>query len=87
MRPLAWTATDSFIFVSLFSLVSLVSEVEDGHGAGGRHQEHHVKPPMVEVELEVAQHLGDDGSVLLGHVHPHQDHHRHEVGPWGNTGL
>ena len=31
--------------------------------------------PVIEVELEIPQHLGDDGPVLRGHVHPHQHHH------------
>ena len=30
---------------------------------------------MIKVELEIAQHLGDDGPVLRRHVHPHQHHH------------
>ena len=84
MRPLntEQRQADSLILVGLLPLVSLVGQVEDGHGAGGRHQEHHVKPAVVEVELEVTQDLGHDGPVLLRHVHPHQDNHRHEVRPW-----
>ena len=77
----------------LVPLVPRVRQVEQRYGAGGRHQEHHVKPPdvteqiylsehvsfpspVIEVELEVSEHLGDDGPVLRGHVHPHQHHHR-----------
>ena len=30
---------------------------------------------MIKVKLEIAEHLGDDGPVLWGHIHPHQHHH------------
>ena len=57
----------------------LVSKVEQGEGGGGRDEEGDVEPAVVEVELQVAQHRGDNRSVLGGHVHSHQHHHRGEV--------
>ena len=36
---------------------------------------------MVEIKLEISKDRGDDGSVLRRHVHPHQNHHGHEVHP------
>ena len=57
----------------------LVSKVEQGKGGSGGHQESDVEQAMIEVELQVAQHRGDDGPVLRRHVHPHQHHHRGEV--------
>ena len=51
--------------------VSLVNEDDDEDGADGRDQKHNVEPAMVKIELQVAQDFGDDGSVLLRHVHTH----------------
>ena len=56
-----------------------MGEVEQGEGGGSRDEEGDVKPAVIEVELQVAEHGGDDGPVLGRHVHPHQDHHRGEV--------
>lgn len=56
-----------------------MNDDNDGDGADGCHQEHDIEPPMVEVELEVTQDFGDDGAILHGHVHPHEQHHRDEV--------
>jgi len=64
--------------VSLFHF-SLVGEVEEGEGEAGGHQEHHVKPPVVEVELKIPQHRGDDCSVFSRHIHSHEHNHRHKV--------
>jgi len=49
-----------------------MSDIEEGDGGKRRHQKDDVKPTMIETELEIAQHLGDDFSVLKGHVHPHE---------------
>ena len=56
-----------------------MSEIEEGESGGGGDEEGDVEPAVVEVELQVAQHRGDDRSVLGGHVHSHQHHHRGEV--------
>ena len=37
--------------------------------------------PVIEIKLKIPQDLSDNGPVLLWHVHPHQDHHGHEVHP------
>lgn len=42
-------------------------------------QKDHVEPAMVEVEVESAQNLGDDHTILGGHVHAHQQHRRAKV--------
>ena len=48
-----------------------MSEIEEGKSGGGGDEEGDVEPAVVEVELQVAQHRGDDRSVLGGHVHSH----------------
>ena len=57
----------------------LMGEVEQGEGGRGGDEEGDVEPSVVEVELQVPQHRGDDGPVLGRHVHPHQHHHGCEV--------
>ena len=56
-----------------------MNDDDDENGAHGRHQEHDVEPPVVEIELKISEHLSDDRPVLQRHVHPHEQHHRHEV--------
>lgn len=42
-------------------------------------QKDHIEPAMVEVEVQSAQHLGDDDAILRRHVHAHQQNRRAEV--------
>lgn len=42
-------------------------------------QKYHIEPPVIEVKVQTAQHLGDDYPVLGWHVHAHQQHRRAEV--------
>lgn len=57
----------------------LVREVESNDAAEGAHQENHIKPTVIEVELESAQHLGYYRTVLHRHVHPKEQHRRDKV--------
>jgi len=36
------------------------------------HKKDNIKPAMVKIKLKFTKYLGDDGSILCWHVHPHQ---------------
>ena len=62
------------------SLVAhVVSDVDEDERDDGRHKEDDVEPLVVEVELELSEHLCDDQTVLRRHVHAHQKHRRDKV--------
>ncbi len=66
-------------WVHLFLWRLFVSQIVKGYARQGADEKDNIKPAMVEVELQVAQHLGDDHAVLRGHVHAHEQNRRNEI--------
>lgn len=59
----------------------LVSKIEEEDAGQGANQEDDIKPSVVEVELELPQHLCDYGAIFQRHAHTHQQHRGHEIHP------
>lgn len=58
--------------ISLPQRGSFVGEVEEQYGGESRDEEDDIKPAVIEAELQLSQHLGDNDPVLWRHVHTHQ---------------
>lgn len=59
----------------------LVCQVEEEDAGQSTNKEDYIKPAMVEVELQLSQDLSDDGTVLQGHAHSHEQHRGHKIHP------
>lgn len=54
-------------------------QVEEEDAGESTDQEDHVEPAVVEIKLQLAQHLRHDTAVLQRHAHPHQQNRRHKI--------
>lgn len=59
----------------------LVGQIQEEDAGESADQEDDVEPAVVEVELQLSQHVGHDGAILQRHAHTHQQHARHKVHP------
>lgn len=60
-----------------YLFVGKVKKEDTAHGA---HQEDDIKPPVIEVELQIPKNLRQYGAVFRGHVHPQQHNRGEKVG-------
>lgn len=59
--------------------VRLVQQIQNHNCRQWANQKNGVKPPMVEVKVQSAQHFGNYDTIFGGHIHAHQQHRRAEV--------
>lgn len=57
----------------------LARQVENDDGGQGADQEYDIEPTVIEIKVQIAQHLCDDHPVLGWHIHAHQQHRGTEV--------
>ena len=70
---------------SQFFLNLLSRNIDKAYANHCGDQKDYVEPAVVEFKLQVAEHFGDNGTILLGHVHTHQENggdkvHSHQFG-------
>lgn len=56
-----------------------VSQIEEEYAGKRADQEDHIKPAVIEVELQFSEDFSDYGAVFHRHAHPDQQHRRDEV--------
>lgn len=63
----------------IVNVLVLMSDVHENDAGQSADQKNDVEPAMIEAELEIAENLRYDHSVLSRHVHSHQQHRGNKV--------
>lgn len=56
-----------------------VSQIEEKYARESADQEDHIKPTVIEVELQFSKDFSDDGAVFWRHTHSDQQHRGDKV--------